>query len=107
VPRHAETIRVDAGAKPVEAACREALPALGWETTSEAPGRIEAREDVALLSCRTSPSQVEISLEPDGVRRTVVTIAAKAPGMGPIPGPKRLRVQVAALQRRIREAAGS
>jgi hypothetical protein len=101
MPRHAELIELDVDGDAALRACREALLGSGWEITEEGPGALRAREDPCRLDCRTSPSQLEVTALDLGGDTTSLSVAATAPGIGPIPGPGRLRRQIAALRARM------
>jgi len=106
VPKHAELIELDVGTDEAIAACRAALEQSGWEVTEAADGALRAREELWRLDCRTSPSTLEVDALETGELTTTLSVKATAPGIGPIPGPGRLRRQLAALRARIAQATG-
>ena len=106
MPKHSELIELEVSAEEALAACRAALESSGWEITDETGGELRAREEAWRLDCRTSPSRIEVWALDTG-DATTLSIRASAPGIGPIPGPGRLRRQVNALRVRIAEATAS
>jgi len=107
MPHHSEAIDLEVPGNEAERACRGALSALGWVVSEAQAGELRAFEDPAHLNCRTSPSKVEITIHDLEAGHTAVVIKATAPGIGPIPGPARVKRQIAALERRIRSAGAS
>lgn len=101
MPRHRETITIELPKEDALRACRRVLPPLGWEESEAGPDRVFASEDVTRLCCRDSPSRLEIELSPRAAGLTDVSFDLTAPGIGPIPGPARLKRQTAALISRI------
>lgn len=93
-------VDLDVGSDAATAACHAALTRLGWEVSSEADGHLAAREDPTRLSCRTTPSVLDLEIESLAPDRTVVSLNIKAPGFGRIPAGRADR-QLAALTRRI------
>ena len=106
MPKHAELIELDVGTEEAIATCRAALEGSGWEITEAAAGCLRAREEPWRLDCHTSPSKLEVDALEIGASTTTLSVKATAPGIGPLPGPGRLRRQVAALRARIAEATG-
>lgn len=104
MPAHSELIELDVGPEEALAACRAALESSGWEITAESGDELRAREEAWRLDCHTSPSRLKIELLDTG-GATTLSVKATAPGIGPIPGPGRLRRQLAALRARIAEAS--
>lgn len=102
MPSHRETITVELPKAEALRACRRALPRLGWEENEAGSDGVLASEDATRLCCRDSPSRVEIELSPRDADRTEVSFHLTAPGVGPIPGPARLKRQTAALISRIK-----
>ena len=96
-------VDLEVGGDAATAACRGALARLGWEVSSEAGGHLAAREDPTRLSCRTSPSVLDLEIESPAAGRTVVSLSIKAPGFGSIPAGRAER-QLEALMRRIQSA---
>ncbi|MGZ5356471.1 MAG: hypothetical protein ACXWE8_08925 [Solirubrobacterales bacterium] len=106
MPEHSELIELEVGAEEALATCRAALESSGWEITEETAGELRAREEAWRLDCRTSPSRMEVCAL-DAGDATTLSVRVSAPGIGPIPGPGRLRRQVNALRVRIAEATAS
>lgn len=102
MPKLVEVIEVAAAEGEALEACRTALLSSGWEIAGSAEGGIRAHEDVTRLDCRTSPTELEITVLDVPEDTTALSVRATAPGVGPIPGPARLRRQVATLGERIR-----
>jgi len=98
-----EIVELDVDLEEAVAACDDALSALGWVITGREEGRVSAYEDPIGLSCNTTPSSLEIQLNPWSVDRTAVTIELSAPGIGPAPA-RRAERQVQALAARIQGA---
>ncbi len=84
------------------AAARVSLSRLGWEIDRLEDARIEAHEDPAALSCKTSPSTVLLHLTPVP-GEVEVAIECSGPGLALMVAP-RLQRQVAALARQLAEA---
>jgi hypothetical protein len=103
MPAHSELIELQVSPDEAVATCRAALESSGWEITAETEGELRAREEAWRLDCHTSPSQLEVTVLDTGAASTL-SVKATAPGIGPIPGPGRLRRQIAALRVRIAEA---
>jgi hypothetical protein len=95
---------MDVGKDAATTACRSAMARLGWEVSSESGGHLDAREDPTRLSCRTTPSALDLEIESPSPNRTVVSLTIKAPGFGRIPAGRAER-QLAALTRRISKPA--
>lgn len=95
-------VDLEVGSDAALAACRTALARLGWEVSSESGGHLDAREDPTRLSCRTTPSVLEVEIEAPTAGRTVVALSIKAPGFGRTPAGRAER-QLEALTRRLSE----
>lgn len=82
------------------AACRRALIDLGWLVLEGHKRTVVAREDATRLHCHCQPATASVSVAPGGSRGTVIQIATKVPGYGPISA-HHAEEQSRALARRI------
>ncbi len=101
-----EVLELEADLDEAVATCDDALGALGWVVTEREDGRVSAYEEPSGLSCRTTPSTLEVLFEAWSARRTAVTVKLSAPGIGPVPA-RRAQRQMDALARRFRRPAAA
>ena len=109
MPSASDLIEVRASPDAALDTAHAALSQLGWlvRDDPDGPDRLRAIEDPAPLNCRTSPSRIRVRVEAGPAGGSVLTLDADAPGIGPIPGPARLRRQIAVLESRIVSLSGA
>lgn len=66
------------------AACRRALLDLGWSVLEDRERAVVAREDATRLHCHCPPATAAIGVDSKSSEVTVIEIATKVPGFGPI-----------------------